>query len=82
LFERLGDPQRALAAVRQRPYMKGWPRYLATALRSEARLAQTVGDAAGAVAARERVLALRTLTSPRSRAETDAAPGGARAARP
>jgi hypothetical protein len=59
LFELLGDRPRALAAVRQRPYMKGWPRYLATALRTEARLAQGLGDAAGAASAYERALALR-----------------------
>jgi hypothetical protein len=48
LHEQLGDPAAALAAVRQRAYLKGWPRYLATALDTEARLAAATGDAAGA----------------------------------
>lgn len=45
LYERLGDTQRALAAIRRRPYMTGWPRYLATARREEARLATRSGIA-------------------------------------
>ena len=43
LYERLGDRPRALAAIRRRPYMTGWPRYLATARREEARLATGAG---------------------------------------
>jgi hypothetical protein len=30
LHERLGDPTAALAALRRRPYMSEWPRYLGT----------------------------------------------------
>jgi DNA-binding SARP family transcriptional activator len=60
LYERLGQPQQALQAIRKRPYMSSWPRYLATAWREEGRLAQLVGDYAGARKAYERYLALRT----------------------
>jgi tetratricopeptide (TPR) repeat protein len=60
LYERLGEPRRALQAIRKRSYMSSWPRYLATALREEGRLAQLVGDHAGAQEAYERYLAFRT----------------------
>ena len=40
LYKRLGDAPRALAAIRRRPYMTGWPRYLATARREESRLSE------------------------------------------
>jgi len=46
-YERLGDTPRALAAIRRRPYMMDWPRYLAIMLREEARLAERAGDLAG-----------------------------------
>jgi len=55
LHERLDDHAGALAAMRRRPYMADWPRYLGAMLREEARLAQQMGDAAGADAARVRV---------------------------
>jgi hypothetical protein len=55
----LGDVRAALAAVRRRQYMVGWPRYLATALREEGRYAAGAGDAAGAKSAYARYLALR-----------------------
>jgi tetratricopeptide (TPR) repeat protein len=38
LYEALGDNERALAVVQQRPFMKGWPRYLAASRREEAAL--------------------------------------------
>jgi hypothetical protein len=38
LYEILGDSVRALAVVRQRPFMKGWPRYRAASLAEEAKL--------------------------------------------
>jgi tetratricopeptide (TPR) repeat protein len=60
LYERLGLPHRALQAIRKRAYMSSWPRYLATAWREEGRLAQLVGDRAGAQEAYERYLAFRT----------------------
>jgi hypothetical protein len=68
LYQRLGQPERALQAIRKRPYMSGWPRYLTTAWREEGRLAELVGDNAGAREAYERYLAYRT--SP----ENDVAP--------
>ncbi|MGQ0562150.1 MAG: hypothetical protein ACT443_09785, partial [Gemmatimonadota bacterium] len=41
----VGEPERALAAIRRRPYLSdGWPRYLATALREEAQLVKRVSD--------------------------------------
>jgi DNA-binding SARP family transcriptional activator/TolB-like protein len=60
LYERLGQPSRALQAIRKRAYMSSWPRYLATAWREEGRLAQLAGDQAGAEAAYEHYLAFRT----------------------
>lgn len=60
LYVRLGQPGRALQAIRKRSYMSGWPRYLATAWREEGRLAQIVGDYSGAHKAYERYLAFRT----------------------
>jgi DNA-binding SARP family transcriptional activator/TolB-like protein len=60
LYERLGEPGRALQAIRKRSYMSSWPRYLATAWREEGRLAQLVGDHRGAREAYERYLAFRT----------------------
>ena len=59
LYDRLGEPRRALEAIRNRTYMVGWPRYLATARREEGRLAALVGDVEGAVRSYERYLALR-----------------------
>jgi hypothetical protein len=53
LYDLLGDKRRGLAVVQQRPYMKGWPRYLGASLREEAKLAELVGDE------RARSLALR-----------------------
>ena len=60
LYERLGEPHRALQAIRKRSYMSSWPRYLATVWREEGRLAQLVGDHAGAREAYESYLAFRT----------------------
>jgi DNA-binding SARP family transcriptional activator/TolB-like protein len=60
LYERLGEPRRALQAIRKRSYMSSWPRYLATAWREEGRLAQLVGDHVGAREAYESYLAFRT----------------------
>ena len=64
LYERLGEPQRALDALRRRGYLSGWPRYLATARREEGRLALAVGDSAGAVAVYRQYLALRADAEP------------------
>jgi len=60
LFEHLGDQHRALAAIRKRSYMSGWPRYQATAWREEGRLAEQVGDYPGAEQSYGRYLAIRT----------------------
>ena len=60
LYERMGEPRRALQAIRKRSYMSSWPRYLATAWREEGRLAQLVGDHTGAREAFESYLAFRS----------------------
>jgi hypothetical protein len=70
-YQRLGDPRHALASVRQRAYLRGWPRYLATSLREEGRLALAVGDSVGAATAFRRLLALRDAPEPAVRSETD-----------
>jgi tetratricopeptide (TPR) repeat protein len=59
LHERLGDARGALAAVRRRAYMVGWPRYQAAALRDEGRYAALAGEVDAARAAYLRFLALR-----------------------
>jgi eukaryotic-like serine/threonine-protein kinase len=64
LYRDVGEPRAALQAIRRRPYMIGWPRYLATAWREEAALAEAVGDTAGALEAYERFLTLRTAPEP------------------
>jgi hypothetical protein len=63
LHEQLGNQRGALAAVRRRGYMSGWPRYLAIMLREEGRLAEIALDAEGAREANRRFAALR-LTEP------------------
>jgi DNA-binding SARP family transcriptional activator/tetratricopeptide (TPR) repeat protein len=59
LHQRRGSVALALRAVRRRTYLAGWPRYLANAWVTEARLARQLGDTAGAAAAYHRFLALR-----------------------
>jgi tetratricopeptide (TPR) repeat protein len=59
LYSRLGQPSLALEAIRNRTYMTGWPRYLATARREEGRLALQVGDRGGAAESFQEYLALR-----------------------
>jgi len=59
LHERLDDAPGALAAIRRRSYMTVWPRYLASSLREEGRLAQRTGDKEGARDAYAKHLALR-----------------------
>jgi hypothetical protein len=71
LYESAGAPSRALDAIRRRPYMNGWPRYLATALREEGRLAMLVGDRSGGLSAYRRYLALRS--APESAVTTEVA---------
>lgn len=64
LHERLGQRHRALAVLRRRPYMAGWPAYLATALAEEGRLAEAVADSVRARHAYARYLALRDQPEP------------------
>ena len=64
LHERLGDRRRALEVLRRRPYMAGWPAYLATALVEEGRLAEATADSLTARRAYQRFLALRTDPEP------------------
>ncbi|MEO5566907.1 MAG: bacterial transcriptional activator domain-containing protein [Gemmatimonadaceae bacterium] len=81
LYERLGKPDRALAAIRRRPYLDGWPRYLATARREEGRLAIQVGDRDGSLRAYGQYLVLRNAPEPfvaTEVAEVRAAEAGAR----
>lgn len=59
MHERLGDVAGALAALRRREYMVTWPRYQASMLREEGRLAQRAGDVDTARGAYARYLALR-----------------------
>jgi tetratricopeptide (TPR) repeat protein len=60
MYERLNQSERALAAIRRRPYLTVWPRYLATARRIEGRLALLAGDAEGAARAYDAYLAFRS----------------------
>jgi DNA-binding SARP family transcriptional activator/TolB-like protein len=71
LYEALGDPGRALFVVRQRSYLKGWPRYLASSLQLEARLARAVGDVAASHAASQRYTAFHAAPEPALRARAD-----------
>ena len=59
LYVRLGAPERALAAVRRRPYFRGWQAYLSTYLRTEALLAEQLGDRSAAARAWRHYLTLR-----------------------
>ena len=59
LHEQVGDVPGALRSVRRRQYMSDWPRYLASMLRVEGRLAETVGEIAAAREAYRRYLVLR-----------------------
>lgn len=59
LYEQRGDHNLALRAIRRRPYMSGWPRYLANAWLREGRLAELAHDSASATTAYRRFLALR-----------------------
>jgi len=80
LHEGTGDRARALAAIRRRPYMSDWPRYLAVMLHEEARLARQAGDSAGARAATARYLGYRDSTAmgPEVTRPTSPARGSAR----
>ena len=71
LYAALGDPERALASVRRRPYLRGWPRYLGAYLREEGRLAAATGDREGAATAYRQYLALRNSAAPSLAGEAD-----------
>jgi DNA-binding SARP family transcriptional activator len=71
LYRELRESRLALQAIRRRPYMAGWPRYLATAWREEAALAEATGDIAGAIEAYERYLDLRADPEPRLQQEVE-----------
>jgi hypothetical protein len=71
LYDRIGDAERALTSVRRRLYLRGWPRYLATYLREEGRLAAATGDKEGAARAYRQYLAMRTAVAPSLRGEVD-----------
>lgn len=58
--ERRGQLDRAAELVRRRSTARGWPRYLASYLEMEARLAEQVGDTVSARNALRHYLALRT----------------------
>ena len=62
LYGRMGQPHRALAAIRKRSYMLGWPAYLATTWREEWRLAARVGDVRDAELAQQQLLAMRAAS--------------------
>jgi hypothetical protein len=64
LHERIGQPEAALEAVRRREDAVGWPRYLATAWRDEARYAAGIARADDARSAFGRYLALRQVADP------------------
>jgi eukaryotic-like serine/threonine-protein kinase len=61
LYGRIGATDRALRAIRRRPYMSTfpWPAGLAESSRLEGRWAAALGDNAGAVAAYRRYLVMR-----------------------
>ncbi len=67
LYRALGETEAALAAVRRRSYLRGWPTYLARHLREEGMLAAERGDRAGALRAYRHYLMLRV--SPDARVE-------------
>ena len=73
LFEELGEPRRALGAVRRRPvFAPGSVRYLSTRLRQEGRLAALVGDRDAAIEAYSHYLTLRPNPEPEVLPEVEA----------
>lgn len=64
LYRETGHPHRALAAIRKRGYMLGWPAYLTTTWREEWHLAAAVGDTAGASFAHQAYDAWRGSAAP------------------
>lgn len=73
LYERLGDPESALAALRRRSFFLNLSAgYLSSYLREEGRLAAVVGDTAGAIRAYRHYLVLRDAPEPGLSAEVAA----------
>lgn len=66
-----GDAREALSVIRRRPYMRGWPAYLADHLREEGNLARLVNDTASAISAYRHYLALRRAPQGPWRVESD-----------
>jgi DNA-binding SARP family transcriptional activator len=64
MYTSLGQPQRALSALRRRTYMGGWPAYLATVWREETQLARATGDARRADASSEHLMSLGMSSRP------------------
>lgn len=71
LYDELGETSHALTAVRKRPQMRPWPRYLASQLYLEGRLATAADDTVSALDAYQHFLALRGAS--RASAEVAAA---------
>jgi DNA-binding SARP family transcriptional activator/tetratricopeptide (TPR) repeat protein len=71
LYEQRGDHAAALRAIRRRPYMSGWPRYLANAWLREGRLAELARDSVSATVAFRRFLALRDVPDEELAAQVD-----------
>jgi hypothetical protein len=71
LFDGLGMPGRALAAVRRRSYDWDAAYFVATYLRQEGRLAELTGDRDGAIAAYSHYLKLRAHPEPQLAAQRD-----------
>lgn len=73
LHASIGDVPGALAAIRRRVYLMGWPRYLATALREEASYARLLAERDLARSALERFVVLRAHPDPSLAQETETA---------
>ena len=71
LWEEVGLPERALAAVRRQGYHR-FPWYLSTKLREEGRLAALTGDREGAIQAYTHYLTLRSAPEPEVLPEVNA----------
>jgi serine/threonine-protein kinase len=71
LYRMRGDGLRALSAIRERPHMRPWPRYLAAHLLEEGQLAAAAGDNSGASRAYRHYLALRRSPVGAARFEAD-----------
>jgi DNA-binding SARP family transcriptional activator/TolB-like protein len=64
LYDSLGEPGKALRAVRRRGYFNRWPHYQSETLQLEMKLALAVRDTSGAIAAARAYLALHDAPEP------------------